>query len=270
MKVTEGSGCFGADLIQIEECSSLFDVVATYVQEERRDILRHGTVFCARQQTAGRGRRGHHWISQEDKSLLMLLLLEQKELRLDTDKQGTLTLKAALAVSRFAESVLFAESALKAGTAKPKTGTAKRNVCIKWPNDIFVSDKKIAGILLEKKRHYCLVGIGVNVGALSWQEHHTELRREATSFQEEGVQIELAHARELLCTCLETQIAASAEKTIEEVNQVLWKKNQTVLFRYGSHTFHAVMRAVENTGAVVLEQEGRRQSYKSGEIAELS
>lgn len=103
-----------------------------------------GTVVVARMQTAGRGRRGRSWTSP-DGGLYMSLLVRPPS----SKRAETLTLVAALAVVRGIE----AATGLKAQ--------------IRWPNDVVIRDKKVAGALAESNYRgealsFVTVGIGVN------------------------------------------------------------------------------------------------------------
>lgn len=98
----------------------------------------HGDVFTADFQTAGRGRLDHVWTSPRGKDLLMSAVLSVEGF--EPQEAATMPLVAGLAV---AEAV----------------GGA-----IKWPNDVFVADRKVAGILCERRDDNVIVGIGVNVG----------------------------------------------------------------------------------------------------------
>jgi BirA family biotin operon repressor/biotin-[acetyl-CoA-carboxylase] ligase len=104
----------------------------------------HGTLVTAGAQTAGRGRQGRRWEAPPDRTLLMSVLLR------GVDPGATLLpLLAALAVCEGAEAA--------AGVA----------CAVKWPNDVWVGERKAAGILVEARPAdgWAIVGIGLNVAA---------------------------------------------------------------------------------------------------------
>jgi BirA family biotin operon repressor/biotin-[acetyl-CoA-carboxylase] ligase len=108
------------------------------------DPTQDGMAIFAEEQTSGRGRGGHKWLSIGSKSLLCSILL--LDVRMPPD---LLTLAAGVAV---------AEAIGKCG---------RDTASIKWPNDVMLGDRKVAGILIESKmtlrgRVVCVVGIGVN------------------------------------------------------------------------------------------------------------
>lgn len=139
-------------------CFSTLESTNEYAKELAKKESVHGTLIVANAQTAGKGRRGRIWQSQEGTTISMSLCLEPK---LSTDKVSGLTLVAALAV---------AEAIRKVTGAKPR---------IKWPNDIVLNGKKICGILTEmcfKAEAYAVVvGVGINVNADNFPEEIKEV-----------------------------------------------------------------------------------------------
>lgn len=100
----------------------------------------HGDVYTADYQSAGRGRLDHKWISPSKTNLLMSVVLSVEGLA--PEMVATLPLVIGLAVVR----------------------AVGRDARLKWPNDVLVGGKKVAGILCERQGDNVIVGIGVNVG----------------------------------------------------------------------------------------------------------
>ena len=105
----------------------------------------HGDVFTADYQTAGRGRLDHKWLSPPGTNLMMSVVLSVEGLA--PEQVATLPLVAGLAVTKSLHSLL-----------------SNSIISLKWPNDVLVGGKKIAGILCERHGDNVIVGIGVNVG----------------------------------------------------------------------------------------------------------
>lgn len=117
-----------------------------------------GTVVATRCQTAGRGQRGASWEAEPGANLTFSQLFRPE--KLPADRQFELSMLVSLAVADTVDSLLEDE------------GCDKRTK-IKWPNDIYVGDNKIAGILIENKLrgvqiHRSIAGIGLNVNQLSF------------------------------------------------------------------------------------------------------
>lgn len=108
-----------------------------------RDGAAHGTVVCAREQTAGRGRHARHWHSPVGNLYASLLLRPDAP----PGKAGELSFVSALAVADTVDRFL------------PDGVRAE----LKWPNDVLVRGAKIAGILLEYAEPAVIIGIGLNI-----------------------------------------------------------------------------------------------------------
>ncbi len=127
----------------------------------------HGALVVAEEQTAGRGRLGHSWISEPSVGLYLTLLLRPA---LEPGGAPILTLVAGVAVAE---------------TLAEVSGLA---FDLRWPNDVLIGGKKCAGILVEmtaepERIKHVLVGIGINV---NHQQIPHELAAEATSLRLEA------------------------------------------------------------------------------------
>jgi BirA family biotin operon repressor/biotin-[acetyl-CoA-carboxylase] ligase len=140
----------------------------------------HGATFIAERQTEGRGRRGRSWFAQDGESLLCSVVLR---VPLPLEAVSALALAAGLAVR---------EAVAKALPAHEE----RELVRVKWPNDVWVGRKKIAGVLAESQMQggalsAAVVGFGINVTTAVFPE---EIADSATSLRLLGA----AGAREML------------------------------------------------------------------------
>lgn len=127
----------------------------------------HGDVFTADYQTAGRGRLDHKWLSPPGTNLMMSAVLSVEGI--EPEQVATFPLVVGLAVAK----------ALRPFVVDgPDAGRKAEDVKLKWPNDVLVGGKKIAGILCERHGDNVIAGIGVNVGQT---EFDTEIADRATS-----------------------------------------------------------------------------------------
>jgi BirA family biotin operon repressor/biotin-[acetyl-CoA-carboxylase] ligase len=124
-----------------------------------------GLVVTASEQEAGRGRQGRSWFAPPDRALLYSGLLRP------LGERPLLPLAVPLAVCEAAESV------------------AEVRCRLKWPNDIWIDGRKLAGVLIEGRPEdgWAVIGAGVNV-SIDAQDFPAELRETATSLAGEGSQ----------------------------------------------------------------------------------
>jgi BirA family transcriptional regulator, biotin operon repressor / biotin---[acetyl-CoA-carboxylase] ligase len=150
-------GRLGSPILFFPTIGSTNDTAATLAGE--------GAVVIADEQTAGRGRRGHTWFSPPGSGLYVSVVLTPARARIDPIRATTLlTIAAGVAL---AEGV-HASSGL--------------NVDLKWPNDLYVSRRKLAGILAEGSDGRVVLGYGVNLRDAAYP---SDLRARATSLEAE-------------------------------------------------------------------------------------
>jgi BirA family biotin operon repressor/biotin-[acetyl-CoA-carboxylase] ligase len=152
----------GRDIRVFQQTGSTNDIV----EKLARDGVREGVVVFAEGQTQGRGRLGRKWISPAGKGLWFSVLL-RPDLRPQAATQ--LTVAAAVAVWR---------------AIRRQTGLTPE---IKWPNDVLVRGRKLAGVLTELSAEldqvkYVILGIGVDVN-LNASDFPPDVRRLATSLK---------------------------------------------------------------------------------------
>ena len=102
-----------------------------------------GDVFTADEQTAGRGRLNHTWLSQPGKNLMMSVVLDVADLA--PQEVATLPLVVGLAAATATSLLLL------------------RQTWIKWPNDVMIYGRKLAGVLCERHGDSVIAGVGINV-----------------------------------------------------------------------------------------------------------
>ncbi len=139
--------------------SQTLDSTNDTAKELANDGAVDGTVVICEDQSSGRGRQGREWLATPGLDLTFSLIVREL-----SDRMNLLPLAAALAVCESCDRI---------------TGSTSR---IKWPNDVWISESKVAGILVEARprNDWAVVGIGLNIN--STKEHFpTDLRGQATS-----------------------------------------------------------------------------------------
>jgi len=145
----------GRKVIVLDSTTSTNDIAA----EHSTDINNDGLAVFAEFQTSGRGRSANKWLSEPSKSLLCSVLLTNCRC-----SSEILSITAAVAVAQTIGRI------------------SRHQARIKWPNDILIDNKKIAGILVESKTQgnhtIYIIGIGINCNQRTFPE---EIAKTATS-----------------------------------------------------------------------------------------
>jgi BirA family transcriptional regulator, biotin operon repressor / biotin---[acetyl-CoA-carboxylase] ligase len=198
-----------------------------------------GTVVTAAEQTSGRGRQGRSWTAPAGGALLYSAIVRPLEKR-----HALLPLATAVAACEAAEQL---EDGLECG--------------IKWPNDIWVGERKLAGILIEARPQdgWAVVGVGLNL-AIATDEFPPELRETATSLRS-GASPE--EAREALDSGLEGWVDAEPGPIL-----AAWKardalRGREISWDGGSGVADGVS---ESGNLLVLTAGGDRVALGAGEV----
>jgi BirA family transcriptional regulator, biotin operon repressor / biotin---[acetyl-CoA-carboxylase] ligase len=207
------------------------------------------SVVSADRQSAGRGRQGRAWTSPEGNVFLSVLLRP-----------------------RFPELTLIPLAAgLSVAEALPEVPAR-----LKWPNDVLVNDRKLAGILAEAQSgssavEWVVVGIGVNVG-LRAEDLPEDLRETATSWF-----IETGSARDPLEVAAAVLVRlrvwyhalaggdAAAVVAAWRERSVPWWGREVVALA-GADTVRGIARGVSESGALLVEAGGTLREVLAGEV----
>ena len=219
----------------------------------------HGTLAVADLQTAGRGRRGRAWDSPAGSSIYMSILLRPD---IPPDRAPMLTLVMALSVAE--------------GIGKCVEPGSGCGVQIKWPNDIIINGKKLAGILTEMSAQidyidYVTVGVGINVNLTKFPE---EIGKTATSLR-----IECGHTvkRSPLIVAVMERLEENYEiflKTqdlsglLERYMSFLVNKDRDVLILGAKEQYRAHALGINPMGELIVRREdGTEETVYAGEVS---
>jgi BirA family transcriptional regulator, biotin operon repressor / biotin---[acetyl-CoA-carboxylase] ligase len=199
----------------------------------------HGTLVTADEQTAGRGRQGRAWTAAPSDALLMSLLVRRVE-----PGAALLPLAAAVAVCEAVE---------------PFVGDA---ALIKWPNDVWIERRKVAGILLEGRPQegWAVVGIGLNVRTRSFP---AELAETATSLALAGRTASVTEVLAELLGTLDRWLAAPPEEVLEA-----WRARDALLGSPVSwQTGAGTAAGISDAGSLIVDTDtGERVELDAGEV----
>ncbi|WP_224652112.1 bifunctional biotin--[acetyl-CoA-carboxylase] ligase/biotin operon repressor BirA [Pectobacterium versatile] len=220
---------------------------------ERLDTLSSGDVCLAEYQQSGRGRRGRQWFSPFGANLYLSLYW-----RLE---QGP---AAAVGVS-LVIGIVMAEVLHKLGAD---------GVRVKWPNDLYLKDRKLAGILVELTGKTgdaanLVIGVGIN---LKMREPAPDMINQGwINLQEAGIDINRNTLASTLISELRGALAVFELKGLEPFLS-RWERldnyfNRSVRLIIGNREIYGIDRGIDRQGALLLESNGLVTPYIGGEIS---
>lgn len=202
-----------------------------------------GTVIIAHRQTDGRGRRGNNWISLPGNLLCSFILRPNK----GSPRLGEYSFITAVALADTIETYLRQPAAL----------------ALKWPNDILIDRKKVAGILLEARDSALIIGVGVNL------VHAPAERTSVLAHAHHDVSLEvfLKNFLGILGKSLAGYTAMGFKPVRERWLSRAIGLNEPIQVRLPNETVGGVFMGLDSTGALLLRLEsGATRVINSGEV----
>lgn len=238
-----------ANFISLSSVDSTNNYAANLVKETN---VVNGTTILTKRQYSGKGQRGNSWLSEDEKNLIFSVVLFPS---ITFERVFYLNIMASLAIAKTLKDLGLA-------------------VKVKWPNDILIGDKKVAGILIENQLQgqlikHSIVGIGLNVNQ---KEFPKEIK--ATSlFLEMGVEQELEIVFNQFFKYLDFYY-----DLLEQGNyKVLLSRYYESLYRYQQWSrystneteFFGKIKGIDETGLLIVQTENTVKKFDLKEIAFL-
>jgi BirA family transcriptional regulator, biotin operon repressor / biotin---[acetyl-CoA-carboxylase] ligase len=191
----------------------------------------HGTLVTADEQTAGHGRQGRAWVAAPGSAVLMSVVLRELDERLP--------LTAAVAI----------------------TDALPVEAAIKWPNDVWIDGRKVAGILVEGRPQegWAVLGIGLNVGTDSFPD---ELAEAATSLRLAGVETTPARVLADVLASLSRWLGAPPARVLDAWRSLDALKGERVRWTDGE----GVADGIDDSGALRVRTEAGLVTLDAGEV----
>lgn len=245
------SGLFvGQNLISLKEVDS----TNTFLKDalSKSTPFLEGTVILAEKQFAGRGQSGNTWQSEVGKNLTFSILLNPSFLQVDQQFELNKAVSLALndVLSRY-----FNESA-----------------SIKWPNDLYLHNKKIGGMLIENivqgnRIKHAIVGIGLNVN----QSQFPDNLKNVSSFRQELHQdYDLMLILNEICSSVEGRYLQLRAGAFDKINQEYLKKLYLIqkwsLFKFDNRIESGKIIGINSIGQLVLETTEGQRLFNNKEI----
>ena len=219
------------------------DSTNEYIKTHLEELEDFECVFTLNQ-FKGKGRTGHEWLSEPYKNIAFSLLINDD---INIKKYNLISIVSSLVVADYLELL------------------GATNVKIKWPNDVYVNDKKICGILLEGNLpKYFILGIGINVN----QEFFGELP--ATSIKNElGFEVDPKLVMVDVVDGIKYRVGLLKDdlgEMVEEYCQKDYLLNKTILFTYNGEILEGIAKGIDFDGSLKVLHDNKLINVSANEV----
>lgn len=239
----------GQPFVNLSSVGSTNEEARNWIKEGKASS---GMVIFTTEQLAGKGQRGKSWVAAKEASIAFSGLLQPDFLTVS--QQFLLSETIALGLHDFLSTYVGSDE-----------------LRIKWPNDIYWRDRKLAGILIESVLsssglwQWAIIGIGINVNQAKFPD---PLPNPVSIRQITGKKFnceELAHALAVHLTQRLQELQLNGAVAIHKnYNECLYKRGQVAFFVKNGQSFSAVVKTVLPDGELVLE--GQPEPFQFGEL----
>ncbi len=241
------SGLLGKECIYLSECNSTNDYAKSLLKS---NSLKNGQVIITDYQKNGRGRSGNQWESEPGSNLLLSLIIFPDILSI---------------TNQFYLNLVFSLGILN--TCKEITGL--ENFKVKWPNDVYYGDFKLAGLLIENylssgKIDESIIGIGLNVN-----QHYFKNSNASSLHQITKIEYDLREVFNVLMKNLEFEYNRLKNTDLEGIrrdyNNLLYWKDEIHTFENESR-WSGIIKEADERGHLVIERDGKKKQFVINEI----
>jgi BirA family transcriptional regulator, biotin operon repressor / biotin---[acetyl-CoA-carboxylase] ligase len=237
----------GKTIKYLPTCHSTNEWCANFLENEN---VSEGFSLYTSHQTHGKGQRGNSWEAEKDKNITMSIVLKPEFLKASSQFQLNIAISLGVyvAISKFLN-----------GFALKKTSFYNENLKIKWPNDIYFSNKKIGGILIENtilgtNLSTSIIGIGLNINQLTYENEKANSLREILGT---NYDLQIEDLMTLIFEEIEAYYLKLKAGEIEFLNQeylkALFRINQWHNFRKNGIDFSGKINGIDNFGRLKIE-----------------
>lgn len=211
-----------------------------------------GTAISAGFQSSGRGQIGRSWWGEAGKNIFTSIIL--KPTHIQAADQWIINQSISLAIVKCLEA--WVDAPIK----------------IKWPNDIYVNDRKICGILIQchlagKNIHHAIIGIGLNVNQDQFPE---ELPNPTSLLELIEEEVDLIQVRSTLFSCLEEYYEKTRKIDVlsirHQYQESLYRKGSPTSFIKDAKMITGTIIGVDEIGRLRLMINGKEESFNFNEV----
>jgi len=239
----------GKEVVFVPSCHSTNDIASELL---KNDVAHEGTIVITDKQTDGRGQLGNRWESQQEMNLTFSIILKPSLLAIKD--HFMLNVISSLAICDFIAKFL------------------PNKVKVKWPNDVYVGDEKIAGILTSNtvrssQIESTVIGVGLNVNQVEFEVDNATSLKLAT-----GQHFSLGECLESLVLAFEKRYFQlfrnnAYHQLIEDYESNLYWNRELHTFSRKGHLFSGTIQGINPIGQLHVETDEGDEFFNFKEIA---
>ena len=236
------SSFFFKNQIKLDETVSTNDFL---LDLDKMTFIDSNVVVTANYQKFGRGKQIRKWESKKGKNLILSILFKHK---LKLKEQFNFSVIISLALKDLLSEI------------------QDDKVFIKWPNDIIVNDKKIAGFIIENKSnnsmiHTSILGVGLNVNQTLFQNYYPEATSVIKLTKKES-DVDVIKDRLLFYLEKYYLIENSLIENLHKYNECLYAKNKYLKFKSKNKIFKGKILRVKKSGEIIIKTEKEEKTLE--------
>ena len=229
----------------IESTNSTNDYSWDLIEKNYISYIDDPIIIITKNQLNGKGQRGNKWFSSQNKSLTFSMIINENK-----NYDELLSLKIAVAIIE----------GIKINT--------NINCQLKWPNDIMINNKKIGGVLIEKKGNIIVIGIGINVNE-DLQDINSIIKNKSSSLKminKASIPLESLLAN-ILNKFESNYYNKNGNKIIEKWEKYCCHINQNIQFHKNNKIINGKFLRLKNNGNAIINIDGKSHIITGGMIS---
>lgn len=229
-------------IYKYQKVTSTQDLAKKYLASKAQEIA----AFIAQEQTAGYGKRGRSFYSPAKTGIYLSVAFPN--FKFELEQAGLLTIAIGIAVVH---------------TLQEQFSSCEFR--LKWVNDIYLNDKKIAGILTEKTGLGLVVGIGVNISTTSFPKN---ISKHVGSI----IQVDYAFEdmnEQLIQAIVQAVKTYQNPKFLDEYRKISYLKNRVITLKINHHYVTGRVVTIDDQGRLVINCQNTVHRYSSGEVVKV-
>lgn len=208
-----------------------------------------------KKQSAGRGRRGNKWSSEEGAALFSIVLEDKKKLELEEVVKIPLVIGIAVlkGVEEYLNLIQMPE--------------LKNQLFFKWTNDLYYGEKKLAGILVEKVDKYFIAGIGINLTNKIDEEFQSKAISLRDVMEKEIDREEfILHVIKYVRYYFGIFLNGKWDEILKEINRKNLLKDREIEIHYCDSKIKGIGSDILSSGVLEVFSQGERRELSIGEV----